>query len=178
MLSGNFTWIIVGLAVLFMFAVGLIALGSGGNNTSTTQTAYLRVTSLMSTSDRYRKYIKSSRLSATNTNFKNFMSGSQTELKNALAKNGVTTEKIDKTLKDKEKKSDTDLNTRIEEGRLNAIMDRVYAREMAYQAQQLMDMYTKMSKSSSADIASAGKKGIPNMGPIQKAFADFNDTEE
>lgn len=178
MFSGSFTWIIVGMAVLFMFAVGIIAISGDGNNTTVTQTAYLRLVSLVSVNDSYRKYIKSSKLSATNTNFKIFMSGSQTDLKNALAKSGVPTEKLNKELKAKEKTTIADLTKRIEEGRLNAIMDRSYSREMAYQAQLLIDMYTKMSKSPNADIANAGKKAIPNLQPIQKSFADFNDTED
>jgi hypothetical protein len=175
--SGSFTWIMIGLAIIFMFAVGVIALNNGGNNTATTQTAYFRITNLISITDNYRIYLKSSVLVSTNTNFKIYLTGAQHDLVDPLAKNGVATNKMDKTIKTSEKSVADGLTAKLEDARLNAILDRVYAREMAFQAQQLLNFYTKMTKSQSGAIANVAKSAIPNLQPIQKSFADFKDTE-
>lgn len=175
--SGSFTWIIIGLAVLFMFAVGLIALSSGNNNTASAEAAYLRLGNFVTLTDNYRRFIKSSTLSATNTNFKIFMTGAGTDLANILAQNGVDTTKISKELKEKEASTVTDITGKLEDARLNATLDRVYAREMAYQAELLLTLYDKMSKNNVPAIRDNAKKAIGNLTPIQKSFAEFDETK-
>ena len=176
--SGSFTWILVGLAVVFMFAVGIIALSSGGNNTASAQTAYFKIENLIIISDNYRRYLKSSKLTTTNTNFKIFLSGAKTDITTPLTQNGFDVTKPDQTLKGQEKSVSTELASTLEDARLNAILDRVYAREMAYQAQLLLELYTKMTKSNAPGIADTAKKTIPNLQPIQKSFADFSGAED
>lgn len=175
--SGNFTWIIVGLAVLFMFAVGILVLNNGGNNTVTAQTAYMRIDSLILITNNYRRYLKSSSLSSTNSNYKIFLTGALHDLVDPLAKNGVATNKLDKDLKTKEKASATEITSKLEDARLNAILDRSYAREMAYQSNLLLEMYKKMLKNKGPGIADNAKKTISNLEPLQKAFADFKESD-
>lgn len=178
LMGGNFTWIVIGLAVLFMFAVGLLTLTSGGSNTATAQSAYLRVGNLATLSDNYRRYLKSSKLTAANTNFKIFLSNAERDLAGPLTQNGVDLAKIDKESKAKEATVIDELATKLEDARLNAILDRTYAREMAYQTQLLLEQYNKMSKNQSKPIADNAKKTIPNLEPLQKTFAEFNDADD
>lgn len=174
--SGSFTWIVIGLAILFIFAVSIIALNSGTSNTVSAQTAYLRFDNLSKVTTKYHKYLKSSKLSSTDSNFTLFMTNAERDLVDPMAKNGTDVKKIDKTLAAKEKSYSADVTAKLEDARLNAILDRVYAREMAYQAQQLIDLYKKMVLNKSKSISDNAKNAIPNLEPIQKAFADFNDT--
>ncbi len=105
------------------------------------------------------------------------MTNSQRDLVDPMVKNGTDTKKIDKLLKDKEKAYGEAVAAKIEDARLNAILDRVYAREMAFQAQQLLELYKKMELNKSKSISDNAKKAIPNLEPIQKSFADFDDTK-
>lgn len=173
-LGGSFTWIIIGLAVVFMFAVSIIALNSGSSNTTSAQTAYLRYDNLSKIPLKYHKYLKSSKLSSTDSNFALFMTNAKRDLEEPIAKNGTDLKKLDKTLQAKEKSLAADVTAKLEDARLNAILDRVYAREMAYQAQQLIELYKKMANNRSKSISDNAKKAIPNLEPIQKAFAEFD----
>jgi hypothetical protein len=173
--SGSYTWMIIGLAVVFMFAVGLIVAFSGNKNADTAETAYMRITNLIAVTNHYRTFIKSSKLSSTNSNFKIFMTGAQHDLIDPLAKNGVLTNKLDRDKKSREKALISTVEAKLEDARLNAILDRVYAREMAYQTQLLIELYKRMSKNISPDIASNAKKTLPNLLPLQKSLADFKE---
>lgn len=173
--SGSYTWIIIGLAVVFMFAVGLIVAFSGNRNGDTAETAYIRLTNLIAVTNHYRPFLKSSKLSSTNSNFKIFMTGAQRDLIDPLAKNGVLTNKLDKEKKAREKAHISTVEAKLEDARLNAVLDRIYAREMAYQCELLLQMYKRMTKNISPDIANNAKKTIPNLEPLQKALADFKE---
>lgn len=173
-MSGNFTWILIGLAVLFMFAVGLLTLTSGGNNTATAQSAYLRIGSLGTISDNFRRYLKSSKLTAANTNLKITLSNAQRDLTDPLVQNGVDLAKINKETKEKEASAADEISSKFEDARLNAVLDSTFAREMDYQLQLLLEQYNKMAKNPSPLIADNAKKTIPNLEPLQKSFADFN----
>lgn len=173
--SGSFTWILIGLAVIFMVAVGIISLNSGNSSTKVAQNAYLRFDNLSKVTAKYHKYLKDSKLSSTDSNFTIFMTNAQRDLVDPMAKNGLAIKNIDKKLKATESTYSDDVATKLEDARLNAILDRAYAREMAYQAQLLLEMYNKMAKSNSKSIKDNATKTIPNLEPIQKAFADFTE---
>lgn len=176
--SGSFTWILIGLAVVFMVAVGIISLNSGNGSTKVAQNAYLRFDNLSKVTTKYHKYLKDSKLSSTDSNFTIFMTNAQRDLVDPMAKNGLLLKNIDKKLKSTEATYSDDVATKLEDARLNAILDRAYAREMAYQAQLILEMYNKMAKSTSKSIKDNATKTIPNLEPIQKAFADFDETEK
>lgn len=173
-LGGSFTWILIGLAVVFMIAVSIIAMGSGNSNTTSAQTAYLRYENLSKITLKYHKYLKSNTLSSTDSNLAIFMTNAKRDLVDPIAKNGTDVNKIDKELKAKETAISDKLTATIEDARLNAILDRVYAREMAYQTQQLLDLYKKMAQNRSKSIADNAQKAIPNLEPIHKAFDEFD----
>jgi len=176
--SGNFTWILIGLALVFMFAVGLITLNSGGGNTIAAQTVYMRYDYFLKTIPTYTRHLKSSKLSATATDFRVFMTGAQHDLLDPLSKNGIvnTGKDISKELKAKEKAHADEVGKKLEEAKLNAILDRVYARELAYQTGLILDQYKKMEKTKSKALIDNAKKAITNLEPIRKSFAEFNET--
>lgn len=178
LMGGNFMWILIGLAVVFMFAVGLLTLTSGGNNTATAQSVYLRVENLGTVSDNYRRYLKSTKLTTANTNLKIFLSNARRDITDPLVQNGVDLAKISKETKDKEVAAADEITAKLEDARLNAILDRTYAREMAYQTQLLIEQYNKMAKNPSPLIADNAKKTIPNLEPLQKTFAEFNEADD
>jgi hypothetical protein len=176
--SGSFLWIVIGLAFVFMIAVSIITLSSGNGSTKVAQNAYLRFDNLSKVTAKYHKYLKNSKLSSTDSNFTIFMTNAERDLVDPMAKNGLALKNIDKTLKASEKTYSDNVASKLEDARLNAVLDRTYAREMAYQAQLILDMYNKMAKSNSKSIKDNANNTIPNLQPIQKAFADFNDTTD
>lgn len=178
LMGGHFTWIIIGLAILFMFAVSLLTLTAGNSNTATAQSAYLRVENISPINDKYRRYLKSNQLVAANANLRIFFSNAQRDLAGPLNQNGVDLTKINKEAKAKETSAANELSEKLEDARLNAILDRTYAREMAYQTQLLLEQYNKMTKNQSKAIADNAKKTIPYLEPLQKSLAEFDESKD
>ena len=69
-----------------------------------------------------------------------------------------------------------ELEQEFEDARLNAKLDRVYARTMANETEVLVNLFNKMAKKNkSSKIRDYAESTVKNLVPIQKAFADFID---
>ncbi len=174
--SGSFTWILIGMAILFMFGVGIISLFSGKSNTTTAQTLYDRYDYYLKAVPNYHRYIKSSKLSGTDSDFKIFITNAQRDLIEPMSTNGLILKNLDKTIRANQKAYIDAIIAKLEDARLNATLDRNYASEMAYQAQAMIVMYNTMAKSTSKSISDNAKKALPTVTSIQKAFADFKES--
>lgn len=173
--SGNFTWIMIGLAVLFMFAVGLITAMSGTNNAETATKVYMRLDGLITATDKYRLYLKDSDLVAINSSLKIFMTGAKTNLEQPLIQNSVNLGKMPRELKASEKAYIAELEQKFEDAKLNAVLDRVYASAMTYESELMIQQFTSMSRNPSPLIAANAKATLPDLKPIYKALKDWRE---
>lgn len=176
-LSGSFGKVIIGLAVVFVLAIGLIAASGGGKSrTADLENVSVRLNNFQLITKSTHKNLKNGKLLATNSNYQIWVASSKRETDDLLSQAGIEKAKISKEIAASEKDLSDKLTEKFKDAKLNANLDRVYAREMAYQSQLLITEYTTMSKTSQAKaIREYAKKSVDNLSPIQKSFAEFND---
>jgi len=75
--------------------------------------------------------LKSSQLRTLNSNLKIYLTNTNRDIATPLLQEGINVAKLDKKLVASE--AGTDITNKLEDARLNAVYDRTYAREIAYQ---------------------------------------------
>lgn len=173
-MSNKFFLFIIGGGLLVAVIVGILALSSGSNGpTQKMQTLAARLTTLQTISDKAQKNIKSGKLRSTNSSLTIFLTNANHDIVTPFGKNGVDIKKIDKKITSKE--SGTNLTKKLEDARLNAIYDRVYASEMGYQletvAALMKDIYTNSKSKSLKEFLIATDN---NLLPIKKQFQEYS----
>lgn len=174
--SGSFGKIFFILLGIFVLAVSLIIAFSGKDNTADLQQIAVRLNNISPTVKKYQTYLKSNNLSSTNSIFELWVTDSQHKAETLLQKAGVKKTQYDKKMVASEKKLSDDLAAKFEDARLNATLDRVYARTMAAETNKLIVLFNTMSKKSKAGaIRDYAKETSANLKNIQKSFANYND---
>lgn len=117
--------------------------------------------------------LKSSELRGLNSNLGLYLTNTNRDISKPLLSAGVNTEKLDKNILSEE--SATPILDRLEDARLNAVYDRTYAREMAYQLETLITLMKQIySNSGNKDLKAFLQTTYASLEPTQKAFAEFN----
>lgn len=120
--------------------------------------------------------IKSSQLRAVNSELKTFLTNTIRDIEPLLIKENTKIKDLPKSLLNT--KADTDLTNRLEDARLNAIFDRTYTREMAYELSNVINLMQDINKNTnSASLKSFLEDTYKNLYPIQEQFADFESTD-
>lgn len=167
--------IIIAAAGLVILIIGAFGFGVTAIN-NTTQPSKQLAARLQSTEkivgDAQTK-ISSSQLGAINSNLHIYLTGANLDIIAPLAKEGISTTKLDKNLIASE--AGTAMINRLEDARLNAVYDRTYAREMAYQLQTILTlMHQILVSTNNKDLKSFLTNASTNLSPTQKQFAQFN----
>jgi hypothetical protein len=117
--------------------------------------------------------LKSSELRSLNRSLKIFLTNTNRDIAEPLLDSGVNVKKLDKDTVAKE--SGEDITSRLEDARLNAVYDRTYAREMAYQLETIITLMKQIYRSGGSDsLKSFLVTAYGNLEPTQQSFADFN----
>jgi hypothetical protein len=173
-LSNKLFLFVVGGGLLLAIIVGIAVFSSGSNGpTQKMQTLAARLTTLQTISDKAQKNIKSGSLRSTNSNLTIFLTNTNRDIVDPLGKNGVDMKKADKAIVARE--AGTELTKKLEDARLNAVYDRIYAREMSYQldtvATLMKDIYANSNSKALKDFLVNTDK---NLQSIREQFSDFN----
>ena len=173
-LGNRLFFAIIGGGILLAVIVGFFALSSGaGGPTEKMQTLAARLITLQSVADKSQKTIKSGTLRSTNSNLAIFLTNANRDIVDPLKNNGITIEKIDKKITAAE--NGDKLTKTLEDARLNAVFDRVYAREMGYQLDTVASLMTEIyDKSNSKSLKEFMVATDKNLEPIKKQLTDFN----
>jgi len=173
-LSSRSFLMLAGGGALAAIIVGILMLASGGSGpTKSMQTFAARVQALEKITASAQKNINSNDLRGTNSNLTLFLANTDHNMTTPLANNSVDVKKLDKDIVAAEK-GDA-LTAKLEDARLNAVFDRVYAREMSYQLtalETLMNSIYKGSKSKS--MKDFLKTTDDSLVPIKKQFDSFD----
>ncbi|CAN5373776.1 hypothetical protein BH10PAT4_BH10PAT4_3830 [soil metagenome] len=163
---------ILGIAVIIAIIL-MIVIGGGGIKKYEEQLAARLIGTETIANDSTTK-IKSTSMRALNSNLKIYMTNTNRDIAAPLAKDGINTSKLDKTLLTSE--SGTDANARLEDARLNGVYDRTYAREMAYRLATIVTLMKKIQGSTSnKTLQTFLVSALTNLEPTQKQFSDFNE---
>ena len=120
-----------------------------------------------------QKNLKSSKLRSLNSNLTLYMANTNRDIATPLTNAGVNTAKMSPKVIAAE--STTKMTERLESARLNAVYDRTYAREMAYQLDTLLTLMNQIYLStSSASLKTFLKTAYDNLKPTQESFQSFS----
>lgn len=173
-IKDKFFFFIIGGGLL-VAAVVLISLLSSSSNgpTQKMQTLSARMTTLQKISGDTQKSLKSGDLRSTNSNLTIFLTNANRDIVAPLASNSVDVKKIDQKITKAE--DGAALTQKLEDARLNAVLDRTYAREMTYQLQTIAALMKQIYDSSNSKTLKAYlEKTDADVQPLIKQFSDFS----
>jgi len=117
--------------------------------------------------------VKTSQLRTYNGNLKIYLTNTIRDIEPLLAKEKINIKKLSPKILEAE--SSKNILANLEIARLNAVYDRTYAREMAYQLDTIVSLMNKINRSTSnSSFKIFLEDAINNLTPTQKQFADFN----
>ncbi len=177
-ISPRLLWIGIG-ALLLIVIVGFFAIiNSGGKSQSQKMTEFVyRVQALEKLTDTSRSNIQSSQLQALNASLNTILTGIDQQSGDSLTVYGIS--KLPTVPKTAPVTVEyTDLASKLQDAKLNVIFDRTYAREITYQLSIMQsEMKAIYDHSNNKTIKSYLVKSSDNITPLQKEFANFNDSE-
>ena len=166
--------IIIGIAlVVLVSALALIVSAVAGGQKDPVQRLSARLTATEVIATDAQANLKSSKLRSLNSNLKLYLTNTNRDIAEPLLKAGVDIKKLNKNIIAKE--STEALSGRLEDARLNAVFDRTYAREMAYQLGTTMTLMSEIYNSTnSTSLQTFLKSAYDSLKPTQESFANFN----
>lgn len=167
---------IIGGAFLLVFGiVALFAIINGSRPDLTTQSQQLvaKVAALQEVAKNAQKNIKSRSLSSANSGLTVQLTSAQASLTETFSGLGVNVtkpgEKVLAAVSTKE------LSSRLDDARLNAIFDRVYAREMSHElSTTLISLKSIYETASNPEVKKKLEETYNNLEPLQKQLAEFD----
>lgn len=162
------------LAVIVVVTLFAVVGSSMSGGTKLIKTLSVRLDSTASTAKSATHKIKNPRLLALNSNLNIYLTNTSRDFAPILALNDITTKKIDKSIIVAE--SNTNMLATMEDARLNAIYDRIYAKEMNNQLEKVLMLIRQINKGTNSKATKAFLENAnKNLIPIQKQFADYSD---
>lgn len=159
----------VAVFLLTVLAVGIL----GGKSDQPLQRLAARLQATEKIVSDAQSKLKSTELRTLNSNLKIFLTNTNRDATAPLADQNINTAKLDKTVAAAE--AGTEMTSRLEDARLNAVFDRTYAREMSYQLETITTLIEQIKSSSkNTGLTTFLDNTSTNLKPTQKAFADFN----
>jgi len=160
----------LGAVVIVIIIIVTSVLLSGINPT---ERLAARLMATESTTDGATAKIKSTQLRALNSNLKIYLTNTVRDIEPLLTKENINIKKLSKNVISAE--SSEKMLATLEDARLNAIYDRTYAREMAYQLDTILTlMHQIYNDTGDKELKSFLGDAQKNLEPTQKQFADFN----
>lgn len=167
----------LGLALIVVIALVVIVNMITGAQRGPAEQLAARLTNTATIAEAAQSNLKSSQLRSTNSNLRVYFTNINRDISTQLAKTGINTEKISGSVAEKETAASTAITDRLEDARLNAQYDRTYAREMSYQLEMTLALIQQLySSTNSTSLQEFLKNAYDNLLPIQKGFAEFNQT--
>ncbi len=172
------TIILAGVAaVILIIIIAAISGAVAGGKKEPWQRFSARLDVTASVVDGASTNIKNSQLRSLNSNVKIFITNTKRDLATPLKKLDINPAKLPASIVASEK--NTGMETRLEDGRLNAKYDSTYAREMSYQLSRILSLLQKLYASSgNQSTKDFLKTAYDNLEPTYKAIADFTASNE
>jgi hypothetical protein len=169
--------VFIGVALVILVSILAIVTNSiAGSKKDPLEHLAARLNATQVVVDNAQINLKSSELRSLNSNLKLYMTNTNRDIAAPFLAVGINTAKPNKNIVAAE--ATTALSARLEDARLNAVFDRTYAREMAYQLGTIMTLINQDYKATSnAQLRTFLKSAYDNLKPTQQSFADFTPTD-
>lgn len=177
-ISNKLFLLVIGGGILAVLIIGITMLTkSAGGPVQKMETLAARLATLQTISTKAQTDVKSNALRATNSSMTLLLTNANRDIVAPLKLNGVDAGNLDKTIMASEDGSA--LTQTLEDARLNAVYDRTYAREMAYQLETVTALMKEIyTSSNSTSLKTFLNNTNNNLLPITKQFADFSDPND
>ena len=175
-MAPNMKWIVFGLGGAIIVTIILVIVAGLTDSVDKTQTLAARLQTTTSIAELARPNIKSSQLRSLNSSLIILLANTNRDIAKPLAAQGVKTSKLDENIIAAE--SGEKILSNLEEARLNAVYDRTYAREMAYQLERTLLLMQEMFEGTKNQaMKQLLEDSYNSLAPLQKQFADFSSAE-
>jgi hypothetical protein len=168
--------VIIGLALIVVVSIISIVINSVSDSAKKPYYQLgLRLKSTQTISQTIQSELKSTSLRTTNSSLELYLANINRDITTPLKNNNIALGNANNTLVSQE--NGKTLLAKLEDARLNAILDRTYASEMAYQLDTILVLMQQIyTNTKSASMKSFLSTSYANLSPIQKQFANYNDT--
>ena len=170
-------WSFIGGVLLLVIILVVALMNAGGPSVGTRLSNFVyRVNALNDIADTNEENVQNSQLVADNAQMESILTGISQQSTDALASSGIS--KLSDTPKDSPITAEFGkLSNELDDARLNAVFDRTYAREVAYQLATLRaEIAAMLAHTNSESVTTYLKTSDGNLKPLEKEFSDFNDT--
>jgi len=169
--------IVVGGALILLVIILIIIVNSiAGARRDPLERLSARLTSTETIVTAAQPNLKSSKLRSLNSNLSLSMTNTNRDIAKPFLSAGIDIKKLDKKIVAGE--STEALAERLENARLNAVYDRTYAREMAYQLGTLLTLMKQTyTDSNNGELRTFLTTAYNNLEPTQASFANFSENE-
>lgn len=168
--------IILGLVGLLVI-VGLFVMLSSARPSTLDQASELnaRLETLADISKDQHRHLRDNTLRANNTAYQLFLNNAISDMEAPLTAAGLE-KATKKAIATQEKAYASKLNAEFEDARLNVILDRTYAREMAYQLDVVQAMMRRVyNGTNSKELRGYLDSANTNLTLLSKSFDEFSD---
>lgn len=164
-----------GLVLIIILAVSLV--GLFGSSSQPLERLAARLLIAEETASGSQANLKDTVLRSVNSGLQLNLTNANRDITPLLDKEGINSEKLNASIVAEE--TDAELDTRLEDARLNAIFDRTYAREMAYQLEVTITTIRQIYNStSSASLQKYLNETLGSLTSAQQAFESFKDATD
>lgn len=177
-LDKKFIYLGAGLALALMLAAALLFMRPKTVSDDVPVKLFTTMVDTEKSTARSGKLIKSSRLSSINGNIRTLLTNAQRDMDEPLTKSGQKTSSL-KSAAIKPPYHDDKFAGALEDARLNAVYDRVYANEINTKLKYIvvyMESIKKSNRSQSMQVFV--DKNLPSFQTLQKSVEDYQASEE
>lgn len=170
-------FIIIGLiavvaVIILAVTVNLLA----GANRGPVEQLGARLTTTQSIAETAQPKLRSSQLRSLNSNLRLFLTNTNRDIAEPLAAVNVNLADLDPRTLSQETAIQEQIELRLEDARLNAVFDRTYAREMAFQLETLLALIQQIYTSTGSEsLRTFLETTYNNLQPTQEGFAEFSE---
>ena len=173
----KFGLIAVAVLALFILIFGALS-NSTGKEKSVFERLNLRLTNVNSSITTYNKSVKSSALRSSGVSLASILEATSLSLTPFYEKYELDAKKPSEKISAGETALLDSLNLELENGKLNGILDRTYAREMTYQISLLLSLEVELyEKTKDEALKAALESSYTNLETIYPNFNDFSETD-
>ena len=171
--------VLIPLGVIAVVAIIIIIMVLSGNKKSPLEDVFrlnARLTNLSNTINNYKGALKSSDLRSTSSSLANILTSTSSAVTPLTATDEY--KKLSKSATEQISAEETEqsntLNTTLENAKLNATLDRTYAREMSYQVYQLIQLEQSTKETTNDEsLKTALDSSINNLNASYNDLSNF-----
>lgn len=161
------------LGGLLVLVIGLSLFFNLTKTPSPAQTLAARLITTEKIVNSAKPLLKSTQLRVLNSNLTIYLADVNRRIAEPLLNVKIDVTKLDKTIVARE--AATELIAKLDDARLNATYDRIYALEMTYQLKTIMTLMQKIyTTTSNTSLKTFLEDAYKNLKPTQEAFDAFN----